>query len=240
MIHYNELAEEYARHRQVHPGVVQALLETGEVSRETRVLEVGCGTGNYVIRIAETTGCQAWGIDPSEGMLAKARARSQKVRFLPGRAEALEIPDCAFDLIFSVDVIHHVGDREAYFREAWRVLAHGGRLCTVTDSEAIIRQRRPLAVYFPETVEADLNRYPALKALELWVVKAGFHEIMEARVDFSYTRDDIQAFREQAYSCLHLIPKEAFRRGLRRMEEDLEKGPIECISSYVLLWGRKE
>src|SRR3712207_7697189 len=42
--------------------------------------------------------------------------------FRSGRAEGLPVPDASFDLVYSVDVIHHVGDRPAAFREAARVL----------------------------------------------------------------------------------------------------------------------
>ena len=39
--------EEFARHRRVHPEVLQQLLASGFFGPETRVLDVGCGTGNY-------------------------------------------------------------------------------------------------------------------------------------------------------------------------------------------------
>ena len=59
------IAAEYARHRQVHPGVLCDLMETSGLGSGSRVLEVGCGTGNYIKALARLTGCQAHGIDPS-------------------------------------------------------------------------------------------------------------------------------------------------------------------------------
>ena len=75
---YDQLAAEYARHRQVHPGVLQALHQAVQGLQQhrpgrPRVLEVGCGPGNYILALAALTGCEGWGIDPSEGMLAQAR-----------------------------------------------------------------------------------------------------------------------------------------------------------------------
>ena len=49
MIDYNELAAEYARHRQVNPPVLRRLLIGGDVKSVSTVLEVGCGTGNYIL-----------------------------------------------------------------------------------------------------------------------------------------------------------------------------------------------
>jgi SAM-dependent methyltransferase len=236
---YDKIAGEYAQHRQVHPGVLKCLASTGGVGREARVLEVGCGTGNYILALERLAGCSGWGIDPSQAMLALAQAGPGGVHFQSGRAESLDFPAGFFDLVFSVDVIHHVGDRGRYFQEAYRVLKPGGRACTVTDSEWIIRQRRPLAVYFPETVEVELGRYPAIAELRELMQQAGFGELGEETAEFAYQLGDLQPYRDKAFSSLHLIPEGAFRRGMERMERDLRAGPIPCVSRYVLLWGRK-
>ena len=60
---YNNLAEAYARHRKVHPYVLEALIEQGDVGRDSRVLEVGCGTGNYIRAVAGAT--RRLPVDPS-------------------------------------------------------------------------------------------------------------------------------------------------------------------------------
>jgi ubiquinone/menaquinone biosynthesis C-methylase UbiE len=201
------------------------------------VLEVGCGSGNYVAALEGLTGCSCWGIDPSEGMLA--RARSAAGRFQAGRAEALGLPDGSFDFVFSVDVIHHVGDRPQAYREAFRVLAPGGKVCTATDSDWIIRNRRPLAAYFPETVTVDLARYPPVAGLRAGMEEAGFVDAAESMAEFPYQLTEGRPYREKAFSCLRLIPEDAFRAGLERLERDLLAGPVECVSRYVLLWGTK-
>jgi SAM-dependent methyltransferase len=171
-------------------------------------------------------------------MLQEATLQCPAARLQVGRAEAPGVPDGAFDVVFSVDVIHHVADRAAYFREAHRVLTPGGRLCTVTDSEEIIRTRRPLAEYFPETVEAELQRYPRLDALKVLMRQAGFERLREMTVEHAYLLTDLEPFRAKAFSSLHLIAPEAFQRGLARLAHALRQGPLPCISRYVMLWGR--
>ena len=239
MIDYDKIASEYARHRQVHPKVLRDLLETSGVDAASRVLEVGCGTGNYIVALEERVGCSCWGIDPSESMLSGARQRSKRIELRPGRAERLEFSDGFFDFVFSVDVIHHVGDRPAYFGEAYRVLRARGTLCTVTDSEWIIRHRQPLSTYFPETVEPELTRYPRITELRALMEQIGFAEVKETMVEFPYELTDSQAYQDKAFSSLHLISEPAFQRGIERMERDLRAGPIRCVSRYLLLWGTK-
>jgi SAM-dependent methyltransferase len=238
-IDYDLLAAEYARHRQVHPGVLRALLAGGGIQPASRVLEVGCGTGNYILALQSITGCAGWGIDPSTQMLAHASQRPGKVVFQPGRAEKLDFEDGSFGLVFSVDVIHHVQDRPSSFQEARRVLRPGGKVCTFTDSEWIIRHRQPLSVYFPETVDVELQRYPRIADLRSFMEQAGFQEIREETVEFSFTINDIQMYRDRAFSSLHLIPEEAFQAGIHRMQADLLHAPIQCVPRYLLLWGKR-
>ena len=239
MFDYDAVASEYAKHRAVHPGVLGALLDSGRWDESSRILEVGCGTASYLAALHRVVGCECAGIDPSEKMLAQAGTQGVRAWLAQGRAEQIGFADESFDLVFSVDVIHHVSDRASYYREGFRVLAPGGRICTATDSEEIIRSREPLSVYFPETIDVDLARYPRIDDLRGIMASAGLSSIHEATVEAVSTTTDIQMYRDRAFSCLHLIPGEAFDRGIRRIEEDLRKGPIPCVSRYVVLWGTK-
>jgi len=156
-----------------------------------------------------------------------------------GAGESLPFPDATFDVVISTDVIHHVGDRNAYFREATRVLCPGGRIATVTDSRDDIRQRRPLSSHFPETVAIEFQRYPTVETLLWEMADAGFKEPVVNAVSRSYQLTDIQPYRDRAFSSLHLIPEQALARGLARLESDLSRGPIPVVSRYTIIWGTR-
>jgi ubiquinone/menaquinone biosynthesis C-methylase UbiE len=238
-VDYSHIASDYAKHRDIHPGALGSLISVSDIDRDSNVLEVGCGTGNYILAVGSLLGSSCWGIDPSRAMLSEAARRPGRVQFRQGQAGALDFESGFFDLVFCVDVIHHVNDRQAYFDEAYRVLKSGGKVCTVTDSEWIIQHRQPLTTYFPETVEIELKRYPRISDLRKFMEQAGFSQMDEEMVEFAYQLVDSKAYRQKAFSALHLIPQAAFERGLERMEEDLHSGPIPCVSRYVLLWGTK-
>jgi SAM-dependent methyltransferase len=238
-VNYDELASEYAVHRTVHPEVLRRLIATGRIDETSRVLEVGCGTGNYAGALAGAAGCRCWGVDPSAAMLSEARRRHAGVEFRAGEAGRLDFEAGAFDLVFSVDVIHHVRDRGQAFREAHRVLAGAGRVCTVTDSEEIMRGRRPLAVFFPETVAVDLARYPAAGELEAHMKQAGFGAVRREEAELSWVTADIEPYRARAFSSLHLIPAWSFERGMSRLAEAASSGGVPCVWRYVLWWGTK-
>jgi ubiquinone/menaquinone biosynthesis C-methylase UbiE len=238
LIDYDRRATEYALHRSVHPGVLDQLVRSGIIGPKTRVLDVGCGTGNYAAALTAATSCRMSGVDPSQRMLHAARHAAPWESLQQSGAESLPFGSDTFDVVMSTDVIHHIQERDAYFREAARVLQPGGHLVTVTDSHDDIPRRRPLSSHFPETVAIELERYPPMPRLLEELVRAGFVEPRLVEVSLDYVLDDIQAYRDRAFSSLVLIEEEAFRRGISRLEADLARGPIPCVSLYTLIWAQ--
>ncbi len=237
--YYQAIASEYARHRQTNPAVVRNLILTGRIGPTSTVLEVGCGTGNYLLALEKAVGCACWGMDPSEAMLAQARASSARACFSCASAERMDLPSNHFDLIFCVDVVHHLADRGQVFRECYRLARHGGRFCIVTDSPSIIRRREPLATYFPDTVAVDLARYPSLETLRTELRDARFADLAETEVEFRRELDDIDACRARTFSCLRLIPDDAFERGVKCLEQAMRSESVFSVSRYLLLWAAK-
>ena len=99
------------------------------------VLDLGCGGGIDVLLSARRVGPagKAYGLDMTAGMLDLARAHAREAgvgnaEFLPGRIEAIPLPDGSVDVVISNCVINLSTDRPTVFAEAFRVLRPGGRL----------------------------------------------------------------------------------------------------------------
>jgi ubiquinone/menaquinone biosynthesis C-methylase UbiE len=94
-----------------------------------RVLDVGCGTGEYVRRATEL-GFLASGIEPAEAMRKVALEKNPSSTILDGIATALPFPDKTFDLVICIEVLRylHREDNRQALREMHRVLAPGGRM----------------------------------------------------------------------------------------------------------------
>lgn len=235
---YDSIASAYASHRKPVSPALREMRERAKLDKRSKVLEVGCGTCAHIASLVRDTQCSGLGIDPSPKMLYE----SAKLRLLnrcAGFAEKLPFVEDFFDLVFSVDVVHHLEDTGSYFGEAFRVLTPRGVVCTVTDSEEIIRNRKPLAVYWPATVQVDLARYPPIPLLREQMISAGFVDREESYIETPYEIADSTPYREKAYSCLRLISQEEFLIGLRRLEADLRKGFVQGVMQYVSVWGRK-
>jgi ubiquinone/menaquinone biosynthesis C-methylase UbiE len=236
MMDYDELADAYARTRGASLIVRDELQRHWVGTPDSRVLEVGCGTGDYLVELVDSVKCLGWGVDPSAKMLRYAPSH-ERIRFAEGTAEKFPLEDIVFDLIFSVNVIHHVKEPDGYFREAMGYLKQGGKICTITDSTRIIRDRKPLTHYWPGTALADLVRYHDISRLREQMGSAGFVDIGEYEIIAPIEIDDPSPYKEKAYSCLHLISEDEFMEGLHRLEDDLKAGPVRGVTEFVCLWG---
>ena len=154
-----------------------AALEPGE-----RVLDLGSGAGFDAFLAAGQVGStgRVIGVDMTPEMIAKARANVAKttfenVEFRQGEIERLPVEDATIDVIMSNCVINLSTDKPAVFREAFRVLAPGGRLA-ISD----IVTTAPL----PESIRADLRAYAGciagaalVSGIESMLEEAGFADV---------------------------------------------------------------
>ncbi len=106
-----------------------------DLTPQSRVLEIGCGSGRYALRIVEELSCNVIGLDiNAHGILtanelARARHLSALVRFEQcDVSRKLPFPDESFDAVFSNDVLCHVPGRAAVLEELFRILKPNGRL----------------------------------------------------------------------------------------------------------------
>lgn len=90
-----------------------------------RLLEVGCGSGYYseVFATLLPDGVDYIGIDYSDAMIERARARYPSMAFEVADATRLPYADGAFDIVFNGVSLMHIIDYQAAIREAARVAA---------------------------------------------------------------------------------------------------------------------
>lgn len=104
-----------------------------------KIADIACGTGILSDRIErELRPEQIFGVDMSAGMLAQARARSSRVRWLRGPAEQLPFGDRALDAVVTTSAFHFF-DQPVALREFYRVLAPRGLVAV-----AALSTRQPL------------------------------------------------------------------------------------------------
>ena len=100
-----------------------------------KLLEVPVGTGVLTMPVYQSLPCaQITCLDYSQDMMAQAQAKAEhlklnNVSFVWGDVGALNYPDESFDIVLSLNGFHAFPDKEAAYRECYRVLKPGGTFC---------------------------------------------------------------------------------------------------------------
>jgi ubiquinone/menaquinone biosynthesis C-methylase UbiE len=162
----------YGRHaRRLHADVVAA----AESFPFAAVLDVGCGTGATLEAIVRAhPEVQAWGIDLSAEMVARARERlagadgrpAGQVELQVADAEHVPLADDAVDLVVCVDSLHHYPDPAAALREMRRVTRPGGGL-VVGEWRLAAPLRQLMNWLLPRMPEGDVRIYTGRELTEL-------------------------------------------------------------------------
>jgi ubiquinone/menaquinone biosynthesis C-methylase UbiE len=109
-------------------------IQFSKVKKGEVTLDMGCGRGADVIRLATEAGEDgfAYGLDVSDGMLKRAEKTARKtgvqnVKFLKSELETIPLENESVNLVISNCTINHASNKQRVWDEIYRVLKHGGR-----------------------------------------------------------------------------------------------------------------
>jgi SAM-dependent methyltransferase len=205
-----------------------------------RVLEVGCGLGLYLVRLAGPA-AGAVGVEYEPGRAKEAAQRSRPASVVVAANEGLPFPSGAFDVVLSNEVIEHVADDTASAAELVRVLAPGGRLVLFCPNRWYPVEQHgvywrgvyhfgniPLVNYLPDPLRDRLAphvRAYSLRRLRSLFASLPVREVSHRRIFGGY--DNIVARFG------------AGGRALRRVLQDAEGTPFDVLGlSHMLVLER--
>jgi SAM-dependent methyltransferase len=201
-------------------------VKLGRLGPGKRALEIGCGTGVFLEKVA-SAGATLHGIDLSGELLERAAERLRplgNVQLHRGNVEQLPFPAEVFDAVYGSSILHHLHPETA-LREVFRVLNRGGK-CVFAEPNilnpqvAFMFHCTPSKEYFGVSPdEMAFSRFRAESVLK----QIGFSEISVAPFDF-----------------LHPSVPRAFINTVDKLGQGLERVPLlREIAGSLLIQGTK-
>ena len=222
--------------RQDYAGIEATALAFVGSNGVSHVAEVGCGSGHWLsVLDTAVAGLRLAGLDPSRAMLAHARAAAPHAMLVRGRAEYLPWRSGTFDRLLCINVLHHVVDRRAFCREAWRVLRAGGEIMIVGLDPHPGRDRWWVYDYFPGALIADRMRYLSVPAVRGLLIDAGFEPKPTFEAEHLSSNVPVSVAAEQGLlertstSQLMVISDDEYEAGMTRLRTDRRGPGIEPV-----------
>jgi SAM-dependent methyltransferase len=129
---FDELAEDYDRHRPSYPDALVDRACAG-IGAGATVLEIGCGTGQLT-RSLLARGLRVTAVEPGRQLIARAHDKldgAGDLQFVNARFEDAALPHTGFSAVFSASAIHWI-DADVSWRKAADALVDGGTLALLS------------------------------------------------------------------------------------------------------------
>ena len=211
---------------------------TLRLTRDSHVLEIGCGAGRYALQVAATIGCRIAGIDlnapgiHNANHLAAAQNLSSLARFqVTDASRPLPFADSSFDAAFSNDVLCHIPARPALLREIFRTLRPGARFLfsdalviggVISDQELAARSSVGYYLFSPPGENERLLQHAGFHILTVTdttpnaaAISQRWHHARERRLEALIAIEGVKNFDglQQFLATVHTLTSE--RRLLR-------------------------
>lgn len=156
---FGTVADDYDRGRPGYaPEAIDFLTREFSIIPETRVLDVGAGTGKLTAQML-STGAEVAALEPVEGMRRRLRENLPDLSIVDGSAESITLANESIDIIVCGQSFHWFRTEEA-LRDFNRVLRPGGGL-------ALLWNHRQVSTGWTEEVTQIMDRYePASRQLD--------------------------------------------------------------------------
>ena len=230
---YDNISRVYDVGRIAKPEMVEKLIRLLQVDKNSHLLDLGCGTGNYTAELQKVAKI-VMGIDISKGMIEQAKTKFPQIEFICGDVGDLPFDSETFDGAFAIQVLHHVKDKETFLKEAYRVLHKGGHMAIDTCSHTQIRACW-YYYYFPKGLEKDLARIPDSKKIISMLEKSGFSNIgieisyVDVAVDHDVPKRYLDKNYRDSISTFRLLSEKEIRSGCEKIKSDIASGDIEKV-----------
>lgn len=241
-VNYDEQANHYEETRNVIPLVYSTLIAIIKPKANEKILDFGCGTGNYLLKLTTDYNIIPYGVEPSSVMRKIAAQKNPSATIVEGNHEAMPI-NIQFDSIYCTDVIHHIDNLRILFLNLFKISKPGTLLCICTESYSQLKEKY-WNRYFPEILNIDYKRFHSINDIisegtaNKWdyIKTVSVEEECNAQISESF----MSCVMEKTISVFRLLTEESYLSGLYQMQEYYKCGKIinQCEGYSFVVFRR--
>ena len=246
---YNRISSNYDLRYKVHTmlGVNNTLQNIVKASKPEKILEVGCGTGQWLSEL-EYYDSMKVGVDSSFGMLRQVRKNGSKINLICADANTLPFCRGLFDMIYCVNALHHFKDKAGFIRGTANLLKPDGTLSIVGVSPINENDKWYVYDYFANVYDNDLLRFPSFDGVTKWMEDAGLRRITKydaERVEKDMIGEEVFSdnflHKDQSSQLANLSDNE-YADGINKIKNAIHINPAQLFSTrltFVCITGTK-
>jgi len=224
----------YLAHRVADISLLDAVIGNLQFKEGMRLLDFGCGTGNYLLALQDKGFTELYALDKDD-MIAIATERTG-VAVKSGSHLSIPFEDSFFDSIMLIAMIHFVDDLDSLFMNLSRVCKEGGRIVIVTQSHKQV-DARFYNRYFPSLAGIDKQRYHEPERIISVAEKNGF--FAQGVQDYISGEDLViddsyfNLVRDKSFFVLRLLPEDEFNKGMVLFEQEMKQNGGQFIAPFA-------
>lgn len=227
--------------RSLNPRSSSSLFDTVEslgLGPEAAVLDIGARDARYSVTLHERFGGNVTAVEPVTQNVEEARGlveesgHADHIEVRQGSIQEIPADDDIFDLVFCRDVLSHVPDLDAAFKECYRVTAGGGRMVVYQTFATDLMEPAETARICADLAVAPVSLAPV--HLETEAENAGFNvesiDVIGSEWREAWEEDGTHRTSRQLLHAARLI------RGKDRLQTRMGEIPYR-VELANALWG---
>ncbi|UCG90409.1 MAG: class I SAM-dependent methyltransferase [Candidatus Heimdallarchaeota archaeon] len=220
---------------------IETLLKKVKIHSDSKILEIGVGTGRVAIPLSRKLKKDTIGMDISEKMLQNCRKKTISTDYLQLIvADGLFLPfsQNQFDIVLTCHVLHLLPNVFQFIEKMVPILVQQGYFINL-EAYVNYHQTPPFEIYYGKLAEAGFHHNPrgdlVRRSLIIYLTKRGWNHIqykIESEREISLN-DLVRFIRDRVFSHQRAISDDFHQRSLKHLYNEIEKNNLD-LSKKVL------
>jgi cyclopropane fatty-acyl-phospholipid synthase-like methyltransferase len=215
--------------------VITHILGDLELTDQDILVDIGGGTGSFTSRLAlEANLRKAYCVEPSRAMCDEA-SKLENISAVCSDAHAFLASHTPFTKMLFKEVIHHIKDRDLFWKAVYELLPHNGKLLIIT------RPQRVEFPFFTAAKEAFARHQPPQELIESELRNGGFETTTHHRSHtFTLPKEDwYTMLRHRFMSDLGVFSDAEIEEGIKEIEHDHPYETIDIVDHLLFILATK-